>query len=151
MLSISHTLTGAFLAVTLQNPFLFIPVVLASHYLEDWFPHWDVGTGLSSGRRKRTTAIILEFVELGISFALLFLIFQVGRDEVQYLAWFGAFLGLLPDFLEAPRNFLRWEPAWLKPINDLHQAFHHSTPNILRGLAPQIVLWIFIGWMMLVR
>lgn len=151
MLSISHTLTGAFLAVTLQNPILFIPAVLASHYLEDWFPHWDVGTGLSSGRRKRTTAIVLEFVELGISFVLLYWIFQAGRDGIQYLAWIGAFFGLLPDFLEAPRNFLRWEPAWLKPINDLHHAFHHSTPNIARGLAPQIVLWIFIAWTMMVR
>lgn len=151
MLSISHSLTGAFLAVTLQNPLLFIPAVLASHYLEDWFPHWDVGTGLSSGKRKRTTAIVLELGELVISFGLLFWFFQAGNSSIVYLAWIGAFFGLLPDFLEAPRNFLHWEPRWLKPLNDLHHAFHHSTPNILRGLTPQIILWIFIGWQMLVR
>lgn len=147
MLSISHSLTGAFLAVTLQHPVLFVPAVLASHYLEDWFPHWDVGTGLSNGSRKRQDAILLEFVELGISFILLYLIFQNGSAELNWLAWFGAFLGLLPDFLEAPRNFLKWEPAWLKPINNLHHSFHHSTPNIMRGLLPQVVLWGVIAWL----
>lgn len=147
MLSISHSLTGAFLAVSLRHPVLVIPTVLASHYLEDWFPHWDVGTGLSNGSRQRHHAILMEFVELGISFGLLWLFFQQGHTEIQWLAWFGAFLGLLPDFLEAPRNFLKYEPRWLKPINDLHHAFHHSTPNILRGLTPQIILWLIIGWL----
>lgn len=149
MLSISHSLTGAFLAVCLQHPVLFIPAVLASHYLEDWFPHWDVGTGLSNGTRKRYDAIVLEFVELGISFLLLYIIFQSGMTEVNWLAWFGAFLGLLPDFLEAPRNFLKWEPAWLKPLNNLHHSFHHSTPKVIRGLLPQIFLWCVIAWMVL--
>lgn len=147
MLSISHSLTGAFLAVTLQHPVLYVPAVLASHYLEDWFPHWDVGTGLSSGKRKRSTAIILEFGELAISALLLYLIFQSGHSQINFLAASGAFLGLLPDFLEAPRNFLRWEPRWLKPLNDLHHTFHHSTPNILLGLTPQIILWIIIAIM----
>jgi hypothetical protein len=147
MLSISHSLTGAFLAVALRNPVLVVPVVLASHYLEDWFPHWDVGTGLSNGTRKKNHALTMEFIELGLSFGLLYWIFQAGMSEVNWLAWFGAFLALLPDFMEAPRNFLKWEPAWLKPLNDLHHAFHHSTPNILRGLTPQIVLWVLIAWL----
>lgn len=147
MLSISHTLTGAFLAVTLQHPALYVPAVLASHYLEDWFPHWDVGTGLSSGKRKRSTAIILELGELVLSFGLLVWVFQLGHSSIVWNAWIGAFLGLLPDFMEAPRNFLRWEPAWLKPLNDLHHTFHHSTPNILLGLTPQIVLWGVIAWL----
>lgn len=147
MLSISHSLTGAFLAVTLQHPALFIPTVLASHYLGDWFPHWDVGTGLSNGKRKRHHAILMEFVELGISGVMLWWIFQLGHPDFHWVAWFGAFLGLLPDFLESPRNFLKWEPHWLKPVNDLHHAFHHSTPNILLGLTPQIVLWFWIWWL----
>lgn len=145
MLSISHSLTGAFLAATLQHPVLSIPAVLASHYLEDWIPHWDVGTGLSNGKRKRHHAIIMEFVELGISIGLVYWLFQHGHTHLQWQAWLGAFIGLLPDFLEAPRNFLKWEPRWLKPINEFHAAFHHSTPNMLIGLMPQIILWLVIG------
>jgi len=139
MLSISHSLTGAFIATKLPVPGLYVPIVIGSHYLEDWIPHWDVGTGLSTGKRRRLTAIFLELGELFISLALVYAFFQHGHTDIQWPAWLGAFVGLLPDFLEAPRNFLKWEPGFLKPINNLHALFHHSTPNMIFGLAPQAV------------
>lgn len=147
MLSISHTLTGAFIATKIPAPVVYFPLIMASHYLEDWIPHWDVGTGLSSGKRKRSTAILLEFGELFISVGLVYLFFQYGHAEIQWHAWIGAFIGLLPDFLEAPRNFLKWEPNFLKPINNLHALFHHSTPDMIFGLAPQAVTIAAI-WLM---
>lgn len=147
MLSISHSLTGAFLAVTLRHPVLFVPAIFASHYLEDWIPHWDVGTGLSKGTRKRHHAIIMELLELGISAVLLFAYFQYGQSEMNWLAWVGGGLALIPDFLEAPRNFLKWEPKIIKPLNDLHAAFHHSTPNMVVGLTPQILLLIALWFL----
>lgn len=147
MLSISHSLTGAFIATKLPIPGVYIPTVMASHYLEDWIPHWDVGTGLSSGKRKRTTAIILELGELVISFGLVYFFFQYGHATVQWPAWIGAFIGLLPDFLEAPRNFLKWEPGFLRPINNLHALFHHSTPDMIFGLTPQVVTIVAI-WLL---
>jgi hypothetical protein len=140
MLSISHALTGAFIATKVQNPILAIPLVLASHYAEDWILHWDVGTGLSNGSRAKSTAILLELGDLAITVLLVFLWFQQGRSDLNTMAWLGAFMGLLPDFIEAPRNFLHYNPWWLKPLNDFHHGFHHSTPNMLLGLAPQIVV-----------
>lgn len=146
MLSISHSLTGALVATTL-HPLLVVPTIFATHYLEDWIPHWDVGTGLSSGKRKRQTAILLELGELVITGILLYYFFQVGHEGVAWAAWIGGFIGLVPDFLEAPRNFLHWEPKIFKPLNNVHQAFHHSTPNILVGMAPQLFLWWAIWWL----
>ncbi len=140
MLSIPHALTGAFLATQLPQPALYAPAAMGMHYLQDWIPHWDVGTGLSSGRRKRSTAILLELVDLAITAGLIYFFWQRSSETVLYHVWLGAFFGLLPDFLEAPRNFLRWEPALLKPFNDFHHSFHHSTPNMLIGLTPQIVV-----------
>lgn len=147
MLSISHSLTGAFLAVTLQQPLLVVPTIFASHYLEDWIPHWDVGTGLSKGTRKRHHAIVMELAELGITALLLYFYFQHGRANVNWQAWIGGGIALIPDFLEAPRNFLKWEPKIFKPLNDLHGAFHHSTPNMVVGLTPQILLLIALWFL----
>ncbi len=148
MLSISHALTGAFIATKVTNPLRSIPLVLASHYIEDWILHWDVGTGLSAGTRKKSTAIILEVFDLLIAFALVFAWFQTGTDTINFHAWLGAFVGLLPDFVEAPRNFLKYNPPILKIFNDFHHGFHHSTPNMLLGLLPQIVV---IGAIYLLR
>ena len=139
MLSISHTLTGAFIASKLPHPALYIPLTLATHYLEDWIPHWDVGTGLSNGDRKISTAFLLEIVDLAISIAMVYFFWQANQAEVQYHIWIGAFVSLIPDFVEAPRNFLNWEPFFLKPLNDFHGWFHNSVPNKLLGLTPQII------------
>ena len=148
MLSISHGLTGALIASKIPNPLISTPLILASHYLEDWILHWDFGTGLSKGTRKKSTAIILEIFDLIATATLVYWWFQAGSNGLNIQAWYGTFIGLLPDFLEAPRNFLNCNPAVLKIHNDFHQGFHHSTPNILMGLLPQFVV---VGLVFLVK
>ena len=147
MLSIPHTLTGAFIASKIPHPAVYIPATLAFHYLQDWIPHWDVGTGLSTGRRKRSTAIMLEIAELIISIGLIWYFFQLGADDIRYHIWAGALTGIAPDLLEAPRNFLKWEPRLLKPVNNFHGFFHHSTLNMPLGLLPQVILIIAIWFL----
>ncbi len=140
MLSVSHGLTGAFLATALPSPLLYVPLAIGMHYLEDWTLHWDVGTGLSNGSRKRSTAILLELVDLVIMVSAIVFIWQQTQTPLTMHVWIGVFFSLLPDFMEAPRNFLKWEPEWLKPFNRFHKGFHHSTPNMLLGLIPQVVV-----------
>ena len=153
MLSISHAATGAFIAVKVGNPYLAIPLILISHYLFDAVPHWDAGTGLGNGSKTRRLAIFHGTIDFILAGVLIFAMYPhlgfrfwslgFGREAPVW----GAFWGLLPDFLEAPRNFLRWEPSFLKPLNHFHHSFHHSIPRILDGLTPQllllIILWIF--------
>ncbi|MDA1079610.1 MAG: hypothetical protein O2840_02890 [bacterium] len=146
MLSLAHATTGAFVAAKLGHPLLYIPIAIGLHYLQDWIPHWDVGTGLSNGTRKKKTAMRLEFVDLALTAGLIYLLWQQGQP-LNYHIWIGAFAGLLPDFLEAPRNFLNWEPAFLKPINNFHGKFHHSIPHMVYGLAPQAVVLVAIGFL----
>lgn len=140
MLSISHAATGAFIAAKLPNPLLYVPLVLASHYLEDWIVHWDVGTGLTNGTRKRRHAMYMELVDLGLAVLLVWLMYKTATPTTQVHAFTGAFVGLVPDFIEAPRNFLNWNPWYLHPLNTFHHKLHHSTPNILVGLLPQVLL-----------
>lgn len=144
MLSIPHMATGAFLASKLPHPLLYVPLTLGFHYLQDWIPHWDVGTGLSNGTRKRSTALLLEIVDLIISVGVVYLLFQHGRSTIQFHVWVGALMGIMPDLVEAPRNFLKWEPWFLKPFNEFHGRFHHSVPNMIFGLAPQLVFMLVI-------
>jgi len=145
MLSLAHTATGAIIASKIPNPYISIPLVLASHYLEDYIVHWDCGTGLSKGIKKKSEALVQEFFELGLSLLFIYLFFQKGSTQLNYPVWIGAFVALIPDFLEAPRNFLKWEPSFLKPFNNFHGKFHNSTPNMILGLTPQLVLLFVIA------
>ncbi len=144
MLSLSHSATGAAIATLVPNPVIAYPLILASHYFEDYVLHWDVGTGLSNGHKHPRDAFKHEFIDLGLSLAFIYIVFQSSHTGINYQAWMGAAVALIPDFLEAPRNFWKWEPTFLKPINNFHARFHHSTRNILLGLAPQIALLLII-------
>lgn len=148
MLSIAHTAAGAFIATKFPEPLVAIPLILASHYILDFIPHWDAGTGLSSGKKTPLQAIKAEIPDLILSFAVILLYFQIGKPlsltVIGLAPYWGAFFAILPDFLEAPRNFLRKEPRLLKPLNNFHHSFHNSTPNKVRGLIPQVILLVLI-------
>ena len=144
MLSISHVTTGAYIAAKVSNPIIAIPLILASHYLEDWIPHWDVGTGLSKGTRRRQDAFVWGLVDLAIAFGIVFLFWQIWSKQLEWWIFAGGLVGIIPDLLEAPRNFLRYEPEWLKPLNAFHGKFHHSIPDKVIGIIPQVVLLVVI-------
>lgn len=158
MLSIAHAATGAVIATHLSAP-IAIPLILASHYALDAVAHHDAGTGLSSGKKTRKTALILGILDLVLAGIIVLFMYPPTSPSctsnyvpctvyhlLQMPSVWGAFLGLVPDFLESPRNFLKYEPKWLKPINIFHGSFHHSIPNIPAGLAPQIIL-LTILWL----
>ena len=147
MLSISHAATGAFIASKVSNPFLYIPLTLASHYVEDYVLHWDVGTGLSSGKRKRIHAFLFELVDLAIAGGLVWWMMSGKSPDLQMHMAIGAFTGLVPDFIEAPRNFLKYNPWFIRPLNAFHHAVHRSTPNMALGLYPQLLLLAGILWL----
>jgi hypothetical protein len=147
MLSVTHAATGAFIAQQLPYPEIYLPLTLFSHYLQDWIPHWDMGTGLSNGSRKISTAFWLEWLDLAMAGVLIYLVWQAGQTQLQLHVWLAALVSLIPDFLEAPKNFLRWQPAFLKPLNKLHHYFHGSIPHMWLGLAPQLATLILIGWL----
>ena len=148
MLSIAHATTGAFIATKISNPWVSIPLILAFHYILDAIPHWDMGTGLSNGSKTSKQAFLGEIPDLIIAGLLIIVFFQIGKPlefTWQGLApYWGGMLGLFPDFLEAPKNFLKKEPKILKPLNKFHHSIHHSIPHKLAGLLPQFILLALI-------
>ncbi len=145
MLSIAHTATGALIATKIGNPLISIPLIIASHYLLDTIPHWDVGTGLSSGRKSSSAAFQHELIDLAISGFVVYFLFQSGSAHINFSAWGGAFTALIPDFLEVPENFLNLDIKQLRPLNRFHHSIHHSIPDVLGGLIPQFILLLLIA------
>ncbi|OGD71998.1 hypothetical protein A3A84_02445 [Candidatus Collierbacteria bacterium RIFCSPLOWO2_01_FULL_50_23] len=144
MLSIAHATTGAFIATKIPNPYLSIPLILASHFLEDYIPHWDVGQGLSKKNKGHKDAFLQElFTDFPASILLVFFFFQYGQPFSIY-PWLGWFFALLPDFIEFPYLFLGWRFTPIKQLAAFHKYFHHSTPEKLKGLLPQVVLILLI-------
>lgn len=147
MLSVSHAATGALIASKLPNPLLYIPLAIGVHFLEDAVPHWDMGTGLTSGKRTRRDAAILGVIDLIMALAVVYFFWQNGQTELQTNTWLGAFFAISPDIVESPRTFLKLDFKFLKHFHWLHEWVHTSTPNMLVGLTPQILLLVVIWFL----
>lgn len=144
MLSIAHGPTGAFIASKIPNPLISIPLIIASHFLEDRIPHWDVGQGLTSQKKSKKSAFLQElFFDFPLSVLIVYLFFQMGKP-FDLTVWVGWFFGLLPDFIEFPYLFLDNRSPLMKKFAAFHKWCHVSTPNKLWGLAPQFLVLLLI-------
>lgn len=144
MLSIAHGLTGAFIAAKVHNPYISIPIIIAAHFFEDYVPHWDVGQGLTKKIKSHKAAFLEElFTDFPASILLVFFFFQYNQPFSIY-PWLGWFFALLPDFIEFPHLFLGWNFTPIKQLAAIHKFFHHSIPNKVIGLIPQILVIILI-------
>jgi hypothetical protein len=140
MLSVSHAATGAFIASKLPHPLLYIPLAIGLHFLEDWIPHWDAGTGLTNGNRTRRAAFVLGLIDLFAAAGLVYFFWQAGQTSLQTHVWVGALAALSPDLVGAPKMFLGIEFKFMKKFHAFHEYVHTSTPQILIGLLPQALL-----------
>jgi hypothetical protein len=144
MLSITHVATGSLLAHYFPSPTIFLPITLASHYILDWIPHWDCGSGLEDGTKSKKQALFQEVFDLIASVGFVYYVFQYGQNEFQTHIWLAAFVSLIPDFIEAPANFLDFNPYIIKPLNNFHAKFHTITLPVIEGLTPQLVALFLI-------
>lgn len=130
-----HALSGAVLAVGIQNPVIGLPVAFASHLVLDAIPHWDFGT---NWKKKTKLRLYIEAtIDVLIGAAIVYFFF---RNSVQptYL-WAMVLSAQLLDWLEAPAWFLNIQLApftWAKNIQDVI----HRKLDLPWGVVTQIPL-----------
>lgn len=154
MLSITHAMTGAYIATLYPEPLFYIPAAMAMHYLEDSVPHWDmaVASKKKSGESVMGKMIILGAVDLLLAAGLIFVVFQGAHwptswAEVNWPAWIGAGAGILIDVIEIPNSFFKKQPMLLKPFFKIHRAVHRKIFNFWWGLLPQVLIVGSIIWL----
>ncbi|MBU1071281.1 hypothetical protein KKG65_02605 [Patescibacteria group bacterium] len=145
MLSIAHGTTGALIATLIPNPIISTPLILASHFVQDHIPHWDVGQGLTSKKKSKKAAFFQELLlDFPASILLVYLWFPGPSGQINPLAFYGWFIALLPDFIEFPYLFLNLRFPLLNKFAKLHTSIHKSTPNIFKGLWPQALTLLLV-------
>jgi len=141
MLATTHSLASALIVTKIPNPYISLPLVVILHYLLDFVPHWDTGTGLTNGGKTRKRAFFLTIIDLTIAAFLVFYFFQSGKPFLPIL-WWGILLGIAPDILEFPSLFFNFRPFPLNLLEKFHTEIMHNRCKLPWGLIPQIVLII---------
>lgn len=106
MTGTSHSLIGTVIAAKFSNPYLAIPLALASHVVADLIPHWDTATNRDQKSRRRL------FIDSGFDGILAILLsYSVTKllfPETNYLYTLVImFFATLPDWLHAPYTFFK--------------------------------------------
>ena len=145
MMSVAHAVTGAFIASQLPEPWLFVPLAFASHFVLDHVAHFDAGTNMKNPRRKMFVTLLAAAGDLLLAFILIALIWKQTPTHFSWQIWLGAFCGILPDVLESTELFFHRPLKILQPLYQFHEKVHRSTTNAFWGLLPQIILVIFVA------
>ena len=136
MTATAHALIGASLAVKIANPYIGIPLAIASHFAADLVPHWDAGTNHKTKTKLRLK--IEATLDVLLGFALVFLIFQsqVLANPIYLFSMIIA--AQLPDWIAAPAGMFKINIppfSWMQTISHNLQA----RMQLPWGLVTQVV------------
>lgn len=141
MLATTHSFASALIVTKIPNPYISLPLVIVFHYLLDLIPHWDTGTGLTTGKKTKKRALILTAVDIIIAVVSVFYFFQFSRP-FSPLLWIGVILGIMPDILEFPALFFKFRPFPINVLEKFHSQIMHTSGKMPWGLILQIPLII---------
>jgi len=96
MTAINHAVVGGLIAVAIPNPWIAIPLALASHFALDSLPHF--GT-------KKIKDFLKVFSVDCLLVIIFFLVLLLGRPEHWGLIAVCGFVSMSPDFMWAPNAF----------------------------------------------
>ena len=135
MLAVSHALIGASIAKLVPNPIIGIPLSLASHFLGDLTPHWDMRTRKTTRSIKQV--VFLSLTDAFIGYALGFWLFYPEVAPIYLMAMM--FAAQFPDWLEAPLHVFSWNFPPFSSIKRL-QSKLHSKMDLPWGLVIQLAI-----------
>ena len=146
MTATAHALVGAAIAAKIADPAIALPVALASHFVFDKLPHWDVMTEADRGNHK--AIFIKSTIDVLVGFGIIFLLFHNSPNFL--LICLGAFAAQLPDWLEVPALLgFKFRPFELnyRFQHWVHDVGFNSRLKAPWGVITQlIVVLIFLFW-----
>lgn len=104
MTATAHAFIGAIIAAKIANPFIAVPVAIASHVIGDLIPHWDSGTHELTKSKRRVT--IEAVIDVLAGFTLPFVMLSIVFPETNYIyAFFMIIMAQFFDWTTAPYYF----------------------------------------------
>ena len=125
MLETPHVVIGAAIATKIPNPYIAIPLALASHFVLERVPHWNPHLNTETikyGRpTKQTTVIVIIDVIFALSFGI-FIANQALPNQAHFMTILASsFASVLPDIVEGPYFFLGVKNEIIKKWIKIHE------------------------------
>ncbi|MDB5186355.1 MAG: hypothetical protein JWL85_878 [Candidatus Saccharibacteria bacterium] len=147
MTATNHAVTGAAIALAIQNPWIALPAAFLSHFILDALPHFG---GDETLHRKKRFQQLLMLDALGCFLIVLALV--IAQPMGWFVAVVAAFLATSPDFMWASAYFRERRGlagnAFNTPIRRFHKKIQWQERPDKRLLIVE-VLWfaLFAGFL----
>jgi len=152
MLETPHVAVGAAIALKIPNPFISIPLALASHFILDRVPHWNphfyTETQKLGKPTKKSTAIAIvdSTLALAMGTAIALTALPDWRRVATILAC--CFASVISDQVKIPFFFFKQKTGFFKKWTDFERSMQMEV-SFIPGVITQLVvistafLWIF--------
>lgn len=149
VLETPHVAVGAAIATKIPNPFVAIPLALASHFILEKVPHWNPHLNTETEKYGRPTKKSTIIVIIDTSLALVvggFFAYRALPNQAHAITILAASLAsVLPDLIEAPYFFLGVRKAFIKKWI-LWQKSIQADTDLFPGLATQLITVLAAFW-----
>jgi len=154
MLETPHVALGAAIAIKVGNPYLAIPLALASHFLLEKVPHWN--PHLNTEMKKyghltnKTKLIIALDTTLALGLGIIVALKALPNSSLSILVIASSFASIVPDLLESPYFIFGVKNKYIQKWIALQKKIQIDTTPFWGILTQIIVLastlyWIFIS------
>lgn len=150
MLETPHVALGIAIAVKTGNPWVAIPLALASHFLLDRVPHWNPHFYTETqkfGKPKKISTFIAVADEVFAIFLTLFAAYKFWPDvDKTLLILICSFLSVLPDQIKFPYFYFNLRKGLLKKWVDFERSIQVEVKPLLGILTQITVVLITLSW-----
>lgn len=143
MLEFPHVLVGAAIATAIPDPRISLPLALASHFITDYFPHWNphLNTELKTQGQISLRSKVIIMLDAGL--ALIVGTYLATRSGHFIIVMLACFLAVAPDVAEIPYYFLGLKDIpWIKKLIHYQRA-HQWNVKPVWGILSQVLVVLF--------
>ena len=149
MLELPHAAIGLAIASKIPNPFIAIPLALASHFVVDLIPHWNPSLFTETKKYGKPSKASINIIIIDVILSLIlgfFVVFKISSNLTMSLTLlFSAFASVAPDVIEGFYFFLGVKATWLQKLIKF-QHDHQGRASIIPGSIVQVITIIVSLW-----
>ena len=133
MLLTPHAFVGIAIGTTIQNPYIAVPLSVASHFVGDLTPHWDFFSNTKKEERLvgwRPIALMADLV-IGVAIGLsitLYILWVLKTPDIALNAFMCGVGAVLPDAVEAPYIYMKKEPKLIGALAKVQSKLQFQAP-----------------------
>ena len=153
MLETPHVAVGVAIATKIPNPFIAVPLAVASHFVLDRIPHWNPHLYTETQKRGKPSpkSTKIAIIDIASAFALgSFFAYRALPDQkAAILILVCSLASVASDVIKYPYYYFHMRQKWLVKWVKFERSLQIDSKSVFWGLLTQILITLASVWWVL--